>query len=143
MNILSIKRIFLTVSIIFFLHIFVVGSANSQPSVDRLTLNDKDYFETLGVNVLVFSNWYNGLFSDSKMSGIELIHHGVRIATNGDVRLSPTPEQWDPIPTFVERKVDKESQSIEAYLEYPDYNFKYMIKAVPQGDGFDRANRHR
>jgi hypothetical protein len=40
------------------------------------------------VNVLVFSNWYNGLFDDSKMSGVELIHHGVRTVTSGDVRLS-------------------------------------------------------
>src|SRR5690606_13969903 len=76
-----------------------------------LTINDKEYFETRGLNVLVFSNWYDGLFSDAKISGVELIHHGIRTATNGDVRLSATPKQWDPIPTFKERKVNRDEQS--------------------------------
>lgn len=107
----------------------------STAKAQVLKLNDKDYFETRGLNVLVFSNWYNDNFSDSKMSGVELIHHEVRTATNGDVRLSPTPEQWDPIPVFVERKVNRESQTIEAFLRYPDYNLDYSIQAVPKDDG--------
>ena len=82
-----------------------------------------------GVNILVFSNWYNGLFSDSKISGIEVIHHGVRTATNGDVRLHNTPEQWDAIPTFVERKIYRDEKVIEAFLSYPDYGFNYSIRA--------------
>ena len=132
---LHIKRIFLFVLVILFVHIFIPSLAQSQALTNKLVLNDQNYYETSGLNVLVFSNWYDGLFSDSKMSGVELIHHGVRTATNGDVRLSPTPEQWDPIPTFVERKVFKESQTIEAWLQYPDFNFNYMITAVPQGEG--------
>jgi hypothetical protein len=100
-----------------------------------LTLNDKEYFETAGLNVLVFSNWYDGLFSDSKTSGVELIHHGLRSATNGDVRLQTTPEQWDPIPKFKERKINKAEQSIEAFMEYPDYHFEFSIKVQAQNDG--------
>ncbi|WP_372775327.1 glycoside hydrolase family 9 protein [Mangrovibacterium sp.] len=118
--------------------LLVVGlvlSAKAPLRAQELKLNEKDYFETRGLNVLVFSNWYNGNFGDSKMSGVELIHHEVRTATNGDIRLSPTPEQWDPIPVFVERKVYKESGTIEASLKYPDYNFNYRIKAVPYDDG--------
>src|SRR5690606_19478136 len=69
---------------------------------DTLVLNDKDYFEKPGLNVLVFSNWYDGLFSDSKTSGVEIIHHGDRTVTNGDVRLNATPEQWDMTPMFKE-----------------------------------------
>ena len=42
-----------------------------------LTLNDLEYFERQGVNVLVFSNSFNGGFNDEKNSGIEIIHHGV------------------------------------------------------------------
>ncbi|RIK66746.1 glycoside hydrolase [candidate division KSB1 bacterium] len=110
-------------------NISFVGFSQAQVNNANLKLNDLDYFETRGLNVLVFSNWYNGLFSDSKMSGVELIHHEVRTATNGDVRLNPTPEQWDAIPEFVERKVNKEKNSIAAYLKYPAYNFSYMIKA--------------
>lgn len=95
----------------------------------QMRLNDLEYFETRGLNVLVFSNWYNGLFDDSKISGIEIVHHGVRTATNGDVRLNATPEQWDAIPTFVERKVDKENGTVQTYLGYPDFEFRYSIEA--------------
>jgi len=101
-----------------------------------LHLNDSSYFQTVGLDVLVFNNWYNGMFSDSKISGIEMIHHGVRTVTNGDVRLNPTPEQWDPIPAFIDRKIDKKENSIEAFLHYPDYNFKYSIAVQPKDSGF-------
>ena len=54
----------------------------------NLQLNDLEYFERQGVNVLVFSNSFNGGFNDEKNSGIEIIHHGVRT-----VRMNNTPEQ--------------------------------------------------
>ena len=84
----------------------------------KLQLNDLNYFETRGLNVLVFSNQYNGFFFDEKTAGIELIHHGVRTATGGAVRLQPTPEQWDLIPVMTERTVDKKNNSIEVTLRY-------------------------
>lgn len=102
---------------------------------DTLILNDKDYFEKPGLNVLVFSNWYDGLFSDSKTSGVEIIHHGDRTVTNGDVRLNATPEQWDMTPMFKERKVNHDEQSIEAFLHYPDHNFDFSIKVVKSATG--------
>ena len=115
------------ISLIF---LFCVFSKNSFSQ--NLALNDREYFEKPGVNVLVFSNWYNGLFSDSKISGIEIIHHGVRTATNGDVRLHNTPEQWDAIPTFVERKVNDDG-SIEVLQKYPGHDFDFKIKAEARG----------
>ena len=60
-----------------------------------LKLNDLEYFEAQGVNVLVYNNLFTGGFNDEKNAGIELIHHGVRTAQGGAVRLSNTPEQWD------------------------------------------------
>ncbi|HEY7883366.1 MAG TPA: glycoside hydrolase family 9 protein, partial [Cellvibrionaceae bacterium] len=110
-------------------------SALAGANNTSLTLNDKEYFEAPGLNVLVFSNWYDGLFSDSKISGVELIHHGERTATNGDVRLNITPEQWDAIPQFKERKVDASDKSIEAFLHYPEYGFNYSIKVTPRDGG--------
>lgn len=104
-----------------------IGLNPISPSAQSLVLNDKEYFEKKGVNLLVFSNWYNGLFSDSKISGVELIHHGERTATNGDIRLHPTPEQWDAISEFIRREVDREHQRIIAHLRYPDYDFTYQI----------------
>ena len=104
---------------------------------DSLKLSEQEYFTTTGVDILVFSNWYNGLFSDSKMSGIELIHHGVRTATNGDVRLNATPEQWDPIPEFVDRKADRKTNLIRASLKYPDYRFEYSIQVEARDDAVE------
>ncbi|QJR82774.1 glycoside hydrolase family 9 protein [Alteromonas pelagimontana] len=114
---------------------FLLQPGSSESA--SLTLNEKEYFETQGLNILVFSNWYNGLFGDSKISGVEVIHHGNRMATNGDIRLSATPEQWDPIPEFISRKVNEKEQSIEAFLRYPDYNFSYSVKATPVENGVE------
>ncbi|RGZ64493.1 hypothetical protein DW980_10075 [Bacteroides stercoris] len=82
-------------------------------------LNDSSYFETRGLNYFVFSNKYDAMFDDSKISAVEIIHHGLRTATNGDVRLNPTPGQWDKLPVFINRTVDKAAKRIDVSLEYP------------------------
>jgi endoglucanase len=107
------------------------GAAAGQQA--PLALTDSGYFAARGVDVLVFSNWYSGLFSDSKLSGVELIHHGVRTATNGDVRLSSTPEQWDPIPALVTRRVDRAAGRVEASLHYPNLGFAYRVEVRADG----------
>ncbi|MGQ1891443.1 glycoside hydrolase family 9 protein [Thermophagus sp. OGC60D27] len=122
----------------FFLIALLIGGLISgfdyseKDGKETLVLNDSAYYEAEGVNILMFSNWYNGYFSDSKMSGIEVIHHGKRTVTNGDVRLNHTPEQWDPIPKFVKKEVDSLNHIVKAWLEYP--NFGYMIRTQPQDD---------
>jgi len=98
-------------------------------------LNELEYFSKRGLDVLVFNNYYDGLFSDSKIAGVELIHHGVRTATNGDVRLSATPEQWDPVALMVDRKVDARSGTITTRLGYPNEKFEYDIRVSPAGEG--------
>jgi endoglucanase len=91
-------------------------AAFQQAPGQELKLNDLEYFETQGVNVLVYSNLFTGGFNDEKTAGIELIHHGVRTAQGGAVRLSNTPEQWDLVPAIPTRKVNPESNSIESVL---------------------------
>ena len=81
--------------------------ASSLCQAQDLQLNDLEYFERQGVNVLVFSNSFNGGFNDEKNSGIEIIHHGVRTAQGGAIRLNNAPEQWDLVPTLIDRKVHK------------------------------------
>src|SRR5512136_2160266 len=105
---------------IFLLFLMSGGTCNGQEN--NLRLNDRDYFEMRGFNVLVFENQYNGMFFDEKTAGILLIHHGVRTATGGAVRLKPAPEQWDQIPVVTERKVNKEDNSIDVTLRYADYD---------------------
>jgi hypothetical protein len=108
----------------------------SLPAAAPLLVDAREILSTRGLDVLVFNNSYDGNFSDAKIAGIELIHHGVRTATNGDVRLSPTPEQWDPVPTLKSRRVDAAQNRIEVRLAYASPAFEYTIVAEPRGDGF-------
>jgi endoglucanase len=103
----------------------------------KLVINDQGYFETRGVNVLVYSNQYNGMFFDEKTAGIEIIHHGVRTSTGGAIRLQNTPEQWDLIPTVVDRKVDAAGKTINTELSYKDYNFNLRISVTAKDNGLE------
>lgn len=111
----------------------LVGLPGTAAADSALFLNERGYFETDGVNVLAFSNWYDGLFADSKISGIEIIQQGLRSATNGDVRLSATPGQWDPIGALVYRSVDAGAGAVETTLRYAGYDWQYRIRAEKQG----------
>ncbi|MCB0751626.1 MAG: glycoside hydrolase, partial [Ignavibacteriae bacterium] len=101
----------------------------------KLKLNESDYFEAQGINVLVFSNQYNGMFFDEKTAGIELIQHGIRTSTGGAVRLANTPEQWDLVPMMVDRKVDKEKNSINVVLKYEEFDFTSKINVIAKDNG--------
>ena len=102
-----------------------------------LKLNDLEYFETQGVNILVFSNQFNGMFFDEKTAGIEIIHHGVRTSTGGAVRLQNTPEQWDLVPAVVERKVDKATQTISVEMTYKELSFNSRVIVTPKNKGVE------
>ena len=104
-----------------------------------LKLNDKDYFERQGVNVLVFSNSFNGGFNDEKNSGIEIIQYGIRAIQGGAVRLNNTPEQWDLVPKMTYRKVDREKGYIEVGLRYDDYDFDSRIVVTAEGQAVEIA----
>ncbi|MBO9547076.1 glycoside hydrolase family 9 protein [Caulobacter sp.] len=108
-------------------------TALAQTAAPPMKLNEAGYYAAPGAEVLVFSNWYDSLFSDAKISGVELVQRGVRTATNGDVRLSPTPGQWDPIGKLVDRKVDPKTGVVEATLEYAEHGFRYVIRSEPRG----------
>ena len=104
-----------------------------------LQLNDLEYFERQGVNVLVFSNSFNGAFNDEKNSGIEIIHHGVRTVQGGAVRLNNTPEQWDLVPKMTSRKVNREDGSIEVGMRYDDYDFDSRVVVTAKGKAVEIA----
>ena len=115
-----------------FLLLFLISVSFISKAQD-LKLNDRDYFERQGVNVLVFSNNFNGGFNDEKNSGIEIIHHGVRTIQGGAVRLNNTPEQWDLVPKTVSRTVDREKGSIEVVMRYDDYDFDSRVVVTGKG----------
>jgi hypothetical protein len=111
------------------------NGANGSHISDKLILNDSLYFEKPGFNILVFNNMYDNLFDDAKAGAVEIIHHGLRTATNGDVRLNPSPGQWDPIAEFVDRKADRENQRIEVTMNFSAYDFRYTLVAQAEEDG--------
>ena len=111
--------------------------ATSLCQAQGLQLNDLDYFERQGVNVLVFSNSFNGGFNDEKDSGIEIIQHGVRTAQGGAIRLNNTPEQWDLVPTLIDRKVNKANNSIEISMRYEDYDFDSRVLVTGKGNAVE------
>ncbi|MCC9169039.1 hypothetical protein LN893_19520 [Pontibacter sp. XAAS-A31] len=116
--------------------VLLLAAYNYALSQD-LKFNDREYFETQGVNVLVYNNLFTGGFNDENNAGIELIHHGVRTAQGGAVRLSNTPEQWDLVPNISNRKVDRAAKTIEATLQYPDYNFESRVVVKAKGEGVE------
>ncbi|MBE6258363.1 MAG: glycoside hydrolase [Prevotella sp.] len=120
-----------------FLFAMLAGATVCQ--AQDLELNDREYFERQGVNVLVFSNSFNGGFNDEKNSGIEIIHHGVRTVQGGAVRLNNTPEQWDLVPKTVSRKVDREKGSIEVTMRYDDYDFDSRVVVTAKGKAVEIA----
>src|SRR5512139_3382269 len=113
-----------------------IGTLPAFAQDTPLVVNDRGYFEARGLNVLVFTNQYNGMFFDEKTAGVEMILHGVRTATGGAVRLSPTPEQWDQIPKVTDRKVDPKSITIEVSLRYEAFGFDSHLVVTPDAAGF-------
>jgi endoglucanase len=122
-----------------FLTAALLLAAFNPASGQGLKLNDLEYFERQGVNVLVYSNLFTGGFNDEKNAGIELIHHGVRTSQGGAVRLSSTPEQWDLVPAILNRKVDRVSKTIEATLRYKEYDFDSRVVVTAKGNAVEIA----
>ncbi len=74
------------------------------------------YFENRGVNVMAFDD----IYPEGHQSGVSIIMHGNRVATNGDIRLEPTPGQWQPLPKQLKRDMDEAANTITTALSYPD-----------------------
>lgn len=94
--------------------LFISYSSSAQPPGFRL--NDQEYFENGGVNVMAFQD----IYPEGHQGGVGIIMHGMRIATNGDLRLNETPGQWQPIPKQKKRTVNIAGNIITVNLTYPD-----------------------
>jgi hypothetical protein len=122
--------------------------ANAQSkNAGAMKLNDLEYLEYQGVNVMLAHDFY----PESHQGGVGVIQNGLRVATNGDIRLEPTPGQWQPTPAVGRRMVDKQRQEVSVRYEfpneeinrkgfnpiiYPDLYFGYVTRVVPAGKGF-------
>lgn len=98
-----------------------------------MTVKDKGYLDTQGFIVFLYDSTYHPVFVDQKNTAMEMILHGQRIATNGDVRLMPTPEQWDLVATLKGRQIDKAANKLSASLAFPtfDLNYTLQVEAEP------------
>ncbi|MGO9097169.1 MAG: glycoside hydrolase family 9 protein [Bryobacteraceae bacterium] len=100
-----------------------------------LEVNAQQYLEEQGLSVLLYHNRFHPVFVDQKVSAMEIVLHGERIATNGDVRLAPTPEQWDAVPTFERRTADKELRRLTAFCSFPAYGIRYRLEVTAEDGG--------
>jgi hypothetical protein len=83
---------------------------------ETLKINDLGYYEIPSLNVMVFDDFY----PEGHQGGVSIIQFGNRLASNGDIRLEPSPGQWAPVPKVGTRNVDKENGIITVHLWYPD-----------------------
>ena len=101
-----------------------------------LTVSPHQTLETRGLSIVTGQNKFSPIFFDEKNAGIQIIMQGDRIATDGEVRLNPTPEQWDPVPTFVSRTLGSEPNQVVMRSTYEKFGLSYSIKVTAEGDGF-------
>jgi len=100
-----------------------------------MKVTDGGYLDAPGVSVMLYDDNYSPVFFDQKDAAMQIILHGERIATNGSVRLLPTPEQWDVIPHLTARHVDKEHGRLTADASYPAYHFYYHVVVAAEPGG--------
>ena len=74
--------------------LLLIAKSPQNAQQTTLLLNDLEYFELPGLNVMAFQD----IYPEGHQAGVSIIQNGVRVATNGDLRLDPTPGQWQPMP---------------------------------------------
>jgi endoglucanase len=100
-----------------------------------MRVNDKNYLDAQGFSVFLYDSRYHPVFVDQKNTAMEMILHGQRIATNGDVRLMPTPEQWDLVATLKGRQADKANSRLTASLAFPAFDVSYKLEVAAEPGG--------
>ena len=129
-----IKTIFFVIA----MSIAITGQAQT------FRLNTDGYFNAGGTDVMAFSDFY----PEGHQGGVCVIMNGLRIATNGDIRLEATPGQWQPVPKQLSRKAEgnrivttlcypDSSRHMTGFnpMVYPDWQVKYTVNVEPQGKG--------
>jgi len=119
--------------------VFILLALTSGPSLFgadfAVKVTDKNYLDTQGFSVFLYDSTYHPVFVDQKNTAMEMILHGQRIATNGDVRLMPTPEQWDLVATLKGRHADKANNRLTANLAFPTFDLSYTVEVAAEPGG--------
>src|ERR1700755_1796779 len=96
--------------------IFSFTVCRAQQKEDVLLLNEQEYLEMPGVNVMLAHDFY----PEGHQGGVGVIQNGQRVATNGDIRLEPTPGQWSPTPKVGKRVVNRATGEVSVRMEFPN-----------------------
>ena len=126
--------------IIVCLFLALVSGPRLVEAQTAMRVNDKDYLDTQGFSVFLYDSTYHPVFVDQKNTAMEMILHGQRIATNGDVRLMPTPEQWDLVATLKGRQADKANNRLTANLAFPTFDLSYTLEVAAEPGGGVRVS---
>jgi endoglucanase len=113
----------------------LTSSASLFAAEVAVKVTDKNYLDAQGFSVFLYDSTYHPVFVDQKNTAMEMILHGARIATNGDVRLMPTPEQWDLVATLKGRHADKANNRLTADLAFPTFDLSYTLEVAAEPGG--------
>jgi len=92
-------------------------------------LSEHGTFEAPGLAALIFHNRY----PEGKQGGIEIIQHGERTLSCGDLRLSTAPSQWDGQPEVGDREIVDGGATVAVPCRYPDAEWGYSVRVTPEG----------
>ncbi|WP_341937695.1 glycoside hydrolase family 9 protein [Marinimicrobium sp. C2-29] len=96
--------------------LLLAGCDSGPEDPGGFTLNNSGYFQNRGVGLMAFQD----TAPESRQSGLILVSHDNRLATNGDLRLEATPGQWSPVPKLIKRELNRDAGEVIASLSYPD-----------------------
>lgn len=107
------------IRVVLFAALFILSAAAALPHqvATTLQLNDQEYFKMPGLNVMTFQD----IYLEGHQAGVSIILNGVRLATNRDILLDPTPGQWQPTPKQDSCMVEKAKGEMITTLSYPVY----------------------
>ncbi len=108
--------------------VILLAGCTSKSTGPQWKVNDQEYLETRGFNVLVFHDYY----PEGDQGGIEFIHHGNRIATNGFINIEQPLNTRLPDPVRAIRTVDTVNNEIRAKVFTSDSSFSYTIRVWPE-----------
>ena len=136
-------------TIIYFCFIILSGFVSLQAQEFKLD-TASGYFKNKGVDVMAFDD----IYPEGHQSGVSIIMHGNRIATNGDIRFEQTPGQWQPVHKQGKRDMNDAANTITTTLSFPDSSrhlrafnpmiypdFQFGYKVTVRGDGASDIKR--
>jgi endoglucanase len=110
--------------------VIVLAGCSQKTGRTEWSVNDQEYLETPGFNVLVFHNSY----PEGDQGGIEFIHHDDRTASNGYINVDLPGTERFPRPLKAERVVDRKKGEIRATVKTPEFNFNYDVRVWPENN---------